>query len=244
MTFSPEDLKKFKKEAAYKAVECVQSGMVLGLGTGSTAEYFIQALGNKVREGLKISGIPTSEQTARLAQDQGIPLKTFSDIQALDMTVDGADELTHTLALIKGGGGALLYEKIVACASRRVVIIADYTKVVPLLGRFPLPVEVAPFGWESTKQAIEEYLRNIVNPHALEHKNPVRLRHRPSGAIWVTDGGHYILDVAFSLMADPHAIANYLDSLPGVLGHGLFLSIAHEAWIGGPDGVQHLYGET
>jgi ribose 5-phosphate isomerase A len=241
MSFSSADLNHFKKQAACKAVDLIQSGMTLGLGTGSTVEHFIYALAQRVRQGLAISGIPTSEATRRLAQEQGIPLTSFEVVSELDLTVDGADEITAKLQLIKGGGAALLYEKIVAYASKRVVIVADISKVVTFLGRFPLPIEVAPFGWQSTKRALERYLQELFHLAHDQAYERVRLRYRYHGDIWITDGGHYILDVECSSLADPEPVAARLEAIPGVLGHGLFLAIAHEALIGGPDGVQHLY---
>src|SRR5499433_1364384 len=188
-----------KRAAAARAVEFVRSGMRLGLGTGSTARPFVELLGERVRGGLRVVGVPTSEATRRDAERWGIPLTTLDETPALDLTVDGADEIAPDLTLIKGGGGALLREKIVAAASRRMVVIADSSKLVATLGHFPLPVEVVPFGLAATRRAVEAAAA------AAGCAGPALLRRAKDGHAFVTDGGHWILDAAFERIADPKA---------------------------------------
>ncbi len=221
-----------KRAAAVRAVEFVRPGMRLGLGTGSTAKHFVELIGARVRGGLDIVAVPTSEATRAQAMHEGIPLTTLDETPALDLTVDGADEIGPDLVLTKGGGGALLREKIVAGASARMIVIADESKWVEALGRFPLPVEVAPFGAEATRRAVEKAVAAIQEPGRFS------LRRAKDGHAFVTDGGHWIVDAALGRIDDPRAIAHALAAVPGVMEHGLFIDIAQIAIIGGQDGVR------
>jgi ribose 5-phosphate isomerase A len=230
-----QDFEKLKREAARHALELVQPGMRLGIGTGSTARHFVELLGERVRGGLSIIGVPTSETTATLARAAGVTLATLEDDPELDLTIDGADEVDGALRLIKGGGGALLREKIVASASKRMVVIADASKHVARLGAFPLPIEVVPFGLAATRRHIESAAAS------LDCRGPIELRRvRESGAVFVTDGGHYILDCAFGAIAGPEALAAALNAIPGVVEHGLFIGIAGAAILAGPHGLEFL----
>jgi len=221
-----------KRAAAARAVEFVRPGMRLGLGTGSTARHFVELLGERVRNGLDIVAVPTSDATHADALRCGIPLTTLEETPELDLTVDGADEIGPELAMIKGGGGALLREKIVAGASARMIVIADESKWVTALGRFPLPVEVAPFGAEATRRAVEKAVAAIQEP------GQMRLRTGRDGHAFVTDGGHWIIDAALGRIDDPRAMAHALADVPGVMEHGLFIDLAHMAILAGPDGVR------
>ncbi|GJD47507.1 Ribose-5-phosphate isomerase A [Methylobacterium crusticola] len=214
---STQDL---KRAAAARAVALVTDGMRLGLGTGSTAAFFVELLGARVRQGLAVIGVPTSEATRAAAQAAGIPLTTLDETPELDLTVDGADEIDAGLRLVKGGGGALLREKIVAAASRRMVVIADGDKRVAVLGRFPLPIEVVPFGLGATRRAVEAALPRAGCAGALT------LRQAADGSALVTDGGHLILDAHLGRIPDPDALAHALAAIPGVVEHGLFLGLA------------------
>jgi ribose 5-phosphate isomerase A len=225
------DLEPRKREAAARALEFVQPGMRLGLGTGSTARHFVDLLGQRLREGLGVVCVPTSEATRNQAESLGIPLTTLDETPQLDLTVDGADEIAPDLTLIKGGGGALLREKIVAAASARMIVIADDTKLVPVLGRFPLPVEVMPFGLGATRIAVEAAAAASGCP------GPMQLRRTKDDEPFVTDGGHWILDAALERIPDPKALAARLAAIPGVVEHGLFIGIAHMAILAGRDGV-------
>jgi ribose 5-phosphate isomerase A len=224
-----------KRAAAARAVEFVRPGMRLGLGTGSTAKHFIELLGERIRSGLDIIAVPTSEATLVDARRCGIPLTTLDETPELDLTVDGADEIGPGLCLIKGGGGALLREKIVASASARMIVIADQSKWVPELGRFPLPVEVVSFGLAATQRAVEKAIRGA------QHFDNLALRRR-NGKVFVTDGGHWILDAKLARIDDPPALAHAISNVPGVVEHGLFIGLAHMAIIGGPDGVKFVEG--
>ena len=224
------DSNQQKHAAAARAVEFVRPGMRLGLGTGSTAKHLVDLLGERVRGGLDIVAVPTSEATHRQAVSCGIPLTTLDETPALDLTVDGADEISPDLTLIKGGGGALLREKIVASASARMIVIADESKCVDVLGRFPLPVEIAPFGAGATRLAVQAVLR--AQPGMLT------LRKSEDGHAFVTDGGHFIVDAALGRIEDPREVARALSAVPGVMEHGLFVGLASTAVIGGPDGVR------
>jgi ribose 5-phosphate isomerase A len=226
------DAEKLKHAAASRAVEFVRPGMRLGLGTGSTAKHFVSLLAERVRGGLDIVGVPTSEATRLDAERQGVPLTTLDATPELDLTVDGADEIAPDLALIKGGGGALLREKIVAAASGRMIVIADESKFVPTLGRFPLPVEVTSFGLAATRRAVEAAARAAGCPGAAP------TRQTREGHAFVTDGGHLILDAALVRIPDPASLAQRLAAIPGVMAHGLFIGLAHIAIIAGPDGVR------
>ena len=220
--------------AAARALELVEQGMVLGLGTGSTAAAFVDLLGTKVADGLNIIGVPTSQATQRQADALKIPLTTLDANPFLDMTVDGADELDDNLRLIKGGGGALLREKIVATASGRMVVIADDSKLVQQLGAFPLPIEVVEFGLASTRTMIE------VMAHEADLDGTISLRQGTDGEPFRTDTGNLILDCAFGAIPDPDLFAELLAAVPGVVEHGLFLGIADLAIIAGDDGVAVL----
>jgi ribose 5-phosphate isomerase A len=222
-----------KREAAAYALELVEPGMKLGLGTGSTAAAFIEGLGARVREGLTVTCVPTSQATKAQAQALGIPIADLDTLDELDLTVDGADEIDPSLNLIKGGGGALLREKIVAMASQRVVIVADDSKLVERLGAFPLPVEVEPFGARFTLGMIE-----MIGREAGCHAD-VSLRAGPDG-VFRSDGGHYIANCAFGAIPDPALLGDMLTIAPGVIEHGLFIGIADAALIAGPDGVRVL----
>ncbi|MGQ0456740.1 MAG: ribose-5-phosphate isomerase RpiA [Hyphomicrobium sp.] len=224
----------WKRLAAERALQFVEPGMALGLGTGSTAAKFIDLLGAKVRAGLDVVCVPTSEATRAQAAGLGIRLTTLDQTPALDLTIDGADEIDDELRLIKGGGGALLREKIVATASNRVVIIADHSKRVETLGAFPLPLEVVPFGLASTQRLIADLAGDC------GCEGPITLRSSPAGAPFVTDNGNYILDCAFELIDDPEALEDALKLIPGVVETGLFIGIADIGIIAGPKGVEIL----
>jgi ribose 5-phosphate isomerase A len=221
-----------KRAAAARAVEFVRPGMRLGLGTGSTARPFVELLAERVRAGLDVIAVPTSEATRSDAERLGVPLTSLDQTPELDLTVDGADEIGPDLSLIKGGGGALLREKIVASASARMIVIADETKWVAALGRFPLPVEVVPFGLAATRRAIEAAAA------AAGCAGPVQLRRGSDGHAFVTDGGHWILDAAFARISDPKSLADRLDGIAGVVEHGLFIALAQTAVIAGANGVR------
>ncbi len=221
-----------KRAAAARAVEFVRPGMRLGLGTGSTARHFVELVGDRVRAGLDIVAVPTSQATRDQAEHCGIPLTTLEETPELDLTVDGADEIAPDLALIKGGGGALLREKIVAAASARMIVIADESKCVAALGRFPLPIEVAPFGVAATHRAVEKAIT------AMQRGGRLALRKGKDGHAFVTDGGHWIIDAALDRIDDPRAMAHALAEVPGVMEHGLFIDLAEMAIIAGPDGLR------
>ena len=223
-----------KRAAAARALEFVRPGMKLGLGTGSTAKHFVDLVGERVKGGLDAICVPTSEATHAQAISLGIPLTTLDETPALDLTVDGADEIDPDLSLIKGGGGALLREKIVAAASARMIVISDPSKLVPALGRFPLPVEVTPFGYSATRLAVEKAISS------LQKCGPLSLRKGKDGHPFVTDGGHWIIDAALTRIDDPKAMAHALSGIPGVMEHGLFVGLAQMAIIGGPDGIKIL----
>jgi ribose 5-phosphate isomerase A len=225
------DIDAQKRAAAARALDFVRPGMRLGLGTGSTAKPFVELLAERVRAGLDVIAVPTSEATRRDAERLSVPLTTLEDTPQLDLTVDGADEIGPDLSLIKGGGGALLREKIVASASARMVVIADQTKWVSALGRFPLPIEVVPFGLAVTRRAVEAAAA------AAGCAGPVQLRRTKDGHAFVTDGGHWILDAALGRISDPKALADRLDGITGVVEHGLFIALAQTAVIAGADGV-------
>jgi ribose 5-phosphate isomerase A len=221
-----------KRAAAARAVEFVRPGMRLGLGTGSTAKHFVELVGERVRSGLDIVAVPTSEMTFTDARRCGIPLTTLDETPELDLTVDGADEIGPGLCLIKGGGGALLREKIVAAASARMIVIADQSKSVGTLGQFPLPIEVSSFGLGATMRAIDKAIG------AVQRSGPLTLRSGKNGHAFVTDGGHWILDAALGRIDDPAGLAHALSGVPGVMEHGLFIGLTQMAIIGGPDGVE------
>ena len=221
-----------KREAARRALDLVKSGMRLGLGSGTTARHFVDLVGDKVAAGFDVLCVATSEATGAQAKARGIPLATLDELPELDLTVDGADEIDPELKLIKGGGGALLREKIVAAASRRMAVIADASKLVGRLGAFPLPVEVVPFGLAATRRHIERAFAG------LGVAGPVRLRGGTTP--FVTDGGHFILDCSLGAIADPERMAVALSLIPGVVEHGLFIDYARTAIIAGAEGVEVL----
>lgn len=223
-----------KREAAAQAVAEVTEGMRLGLGTGSTARHFVDLLGERVAAGLNVICVPTSEATAKQARELGIPLSDLDTLDRLDLTVDGADELDDALNLIKGGGGALLREKIVAASSDAMVVIADGSKCVETLGRFPLPVEVNRFGLGATRRAVGLVMERQGAEGALT------LRGEAAGSPFVTDGGHLILDALFGRISDPEALSRDLLDIPGVVQHGLFLKLCRKAYVATPNGVETL----
>lgn len=226
---SPIDKAKFV--AAKKAVEFVEDGMRVGLGTGSTAAWMVRCLGEMVREeGLKIRGVPTSTRTAELAQEVGIEVISLDAAKWLDVTIDGADEFDGELNLIKGGGGALLQEKIVATASDQMIVISDASKEVDSLGAFPLPVEVIPFGWQTTQALIEE---TLVSMDVLGRSASLRMN---GGSPYVTDEGNHILDLHLKRIGDPRQMAMILNQMPGVVENGLFIDICDTVVIGYGDG--------
>lgn len=232
---SPTDTAK--RAAARAAAGFVEPGMRVGLGTGSTAAFLVRRLGERVREeGLRIRGVPTSEATARLAREEGIEVVELGEAGWLDLTIDGADEVDGELSLIKGGGGALLREKIVASASDRVTIIADGAKAVGTLGAFPLPVEVIPFGWEATKRLVEELLagQDVGGREAV-----LRMR---GGAPFVTDEGNRILDLRLGRIGDARKLALLLNQIPGVVENGLFLDLCDTLVLGYEDGRVEMRG--
>ena len=224
----------FKRAAAEAALKFVEPGMKLGLGTGSTAAHFVELLGAKVADGFDIVGVPTSEATRELAERHGVPLTTLKDTPELDLTVDGADEIDGDLNLIKGGGAALLREKIVAFASKRMIVIADSSKLVRQLGAFPLPIEVIPFGKESTKRAIARLAQELGGSGKID------IRRAEDECPVVTDSGHIIVDAHFGRIDDPAKVAAALNRIPGVVEHGLFLGYANLAILAGPNGVVTL----
>jgi ribose 5-phosphate isomerase A len=221
-----------KREAAARALEFVRPGMRIGLGTGSTAKHFVELVGERVRAGLDILAVPTSEGTMADAKRCGIPLSTLDDTPQLDLTVDGADEIAPDLSLIKGGGGALLREKIVAAASGRMIVIADESKWVETLGRFPLPIEIVPFGTAAIQRSIDGAIKSVQKAGSLA------MRRATNGHPFVTDGGHWIIDAALGRIDDPAALAHALAGVAGVVEHGLFIGLARTVIIGGPKGVR------
>jgi ribose 5-phosphate isomerase A len=223
---------ELKRQAAARALEHVRDGMKLGLGTGSTAKHFVELLGERVRSGLNVIGVPTSEATRADALRCGIPLTTLDDLDRLDLTVDGADEIDPSLNLVKGGGGALLREKIVAAASDRMIVIADDSKWVDVLGRFPLPVEVVPFGLKATQRAMgRAFAESGVSGQMV-------LRKGKDGHVFVTDGGHWIVDAHLGRITDAPRLSSLLNSIPGVVEHGLFIGLASTAILAGSEGIR------
>ena len=231
---SPDPLDHAKRLAAARAAELARPGMRLGLGTGSTARHFVDLIGEKARAGMDLLCVPTSEATRQQAERLGISLTSLDATPELDLTVDGADEFDPDFNLIKGGGGALLREKIVAAASARMVVVADATKRVATLGRFPLPVEVVPFGVEATRRLIERAAAGA------GCAGPIDRRMDKAGHVFVTDGGHYILDCAFGAIPDPPRLAAALAGVPGVVETGLFIGLARAIIVAGPHGVEIL----
>jgi ribose 5-phosphate isomerase A len=220
-----------KHAAARRALDFVEDGMKLGLGTGLTEEAFLELLAEKIRSGLKITGAATSARTEEKARALGIPLGELDAMAPLDLTIDGADEADRELNLIKGGGGALLREKIVAASSKRMIVIADSSKLVDRLGRFPLPVEVTPFGHSTTAQRIADSTARLGYSHMRPSLRTV------ADTPFATDSGNVIYDCAFVSIADARALAASLSGIPGVVEHGLFIGLASRLVIAGADGV-------
>lgn len=214
---------KAKKLTGEKAAEYIKDGMIIGLGTGSTAYYAIKKVGEMVKNGLKVKAVPTSKETAELAAEEGIELIELADVEALDLTIDGADEVDSKFNLIKGGGGALLREKIVASATDKLIIVVDESKLVDYLGEFPLPVEITPFSWQYTKRMVEKF----------SCSSEIR---KEDGEIYVTDNGNYILDCDFGKIEDPLKITVELNKLPGVVENGIFAEMAEIVVVGYNDG--------
>jgi ribose 5-phosphate isomerase A len=231
------DIEAQKRAAAARAVDFVRPGMRIGLGTGSTARHFVELLAERVRAGLDIVAVPTSEATRRDAERLGIPLTSLDETPELDLTVDGADEIGPDLSLVKGGGGALLREKIVAHASERMIVIADESKWVSALGRFPLPIDVIPFGLAATRRAVEAAAVAAGCP------GPALLRRGKDGHAFVTDNGHWVLDAALERISDPKRLADRLSAIPGVVEHGLFVGLAQAVVLGGAAGVRVIERE-
>jgi ribose 5-phosphate isomerase A len=223
---------QLKRQAAAQALEQVQDGMKLGLGTGSTAKHFVDLLGERVAGGLRVIGVPTSEATRAQAEACRIPLTTLDEVDRLDLTVDGADEMDPALNLIKGGGGALLREKIVAAASDRMIVIADDSKWVDVLGRYPLPIEVIPFGLAATQRAMAAAFAQS------GASGQMGLRKGRDGHVFVTDGGHWIIDAHLGRIADAPRLAGLLSPIPGVVEHGLFIGLASTAILAGAQGIR------
>ncbi|WAP70048.1 ribose-5-phosphate isomerase RpiA [Jiella pelagia] len=227
------DIEQLKRTAGEAALGFVEDGMLLGIGTGTTAEAFVRALAEKVRAGLKVTGVATSERTLRLCQELAIPTATLETLPKLDLVIDGADEIDPQLRLIKGGGGALLREKIVAAAAKRMIVIADETKLVDTLGTFPLPIEINGFGMIATYLAIQEKAKS------LDLSCELTLR-RSGEEPFITDSGHLILDASFGRIPDPEALSRALHDVPGVVEHGLFLGLSKDALVATGSGVRHL----
>ena len=227
---------QLKRQAAARALEEVRDGMQLGLGTGSTAKHFVELLGERVAAGLRVIGVPTSEATRADAERCGVKLTTLDEIDRLDLTIDGADEIDPELNLIKGGGGALLREKIVAAASDRMIVIADDSKWVTALGKFPLPIEVIPFGLGATRRAIEKAFAEC----GVSGQMTVRKAKGgdKDGHVFVTDGGHWIVDAQLGRITDPPGLAKALSAIPGVVEHGLFIGLASSAVLASGGGIR------
>ena len=226
---------EFKKMAARAAADLVRPDMTLGLGTGSTAAHFIAALGEKVRGGLYVTAVPTSEDTAKKAAAAGIELIEPDETTIIDLAVDGTDEVDGRKSLIKGGGGALLREKIIANAAKKFVVIADASKKVAQLGAFPLPVEIDRFSFALTVRAVKEAIA------ALGYAAPdIRLRAGPEGPAFISDGGNFILDCRLGRLADAAALDRALGAIPGVIETGLFIGVADEVILAGPKGLERI----
>ncbi|WP_207512486.1 ribose-5-phosphate isomerase RpiA [Longitalea luteola] len=215
---------EIKQLVAKQAAELVQNNMTVGIGSGTTIYYLIRELGKRVKKGLFFRAIPTSKKTAALAAAENIPLAELNAVDSIDLTIDGADEIDGSLQLIKGGGGALLQEKMVAAASRELLILADYSKLVQHLGKFPLPLEVIPFGWKQVQKNLRETYQ-IEAALRLQDDQP-----------FISDHGHYILDCPFDRIDNPDILSYDLNAIPGVVDNGLFINMADMALIGYPDG--------
>ena len=217
-----------KKLAAEKAVEYIEDDMIIGLGTGSTVEYALKKIGERIRDGINIKGIPTSLHTKKIAKNNKIPLTTLEEVDEIDLTIDGADEVDSDLNLIKGGGGALTREKIVAYHTKRVIIIIDETKVVKKLGiDFPLPVEVVKFGWKSTQKKLKEFGCNVEFRKIMEDP-------------YITDNSNYIIDCEFERINDPEQLEVDINNIPGVVENGLFIGLADNIIVGSKLGIKTL----
>lgn len=214
---------KAKRLTGEKAAEYVKDGMKIGLGTGSTAYYAVKKVGEMVRNGLKVKAVPTSKETAELAEKEGIELIELADVDKLDLTIDGADEVDQDFNLTKGGGGALLREKIVASASERLIIIVDESKLVEKLGAFHLPVEITPFSWQYTQRMVDKF----------DCKSTLR---KKDGEVYVTDNGNYILDCDFGVIENPIKLTEELNKLPGVVENGIFAEMADVVIVGYENG--------
>ncbi len=221
----PTNIENEKHAAAVEAVKVVGNNQIVGLGSGSTAAYAIRELGVAVRSGLKIRAVPTSDKTAKLAESLGIPLIDINSVDSIDVTIDGADEFNSDLILIKGGGGALLREKIVASLSKKEIIIADSTKMVKILGRFKLPIEIIPFASNYVIRQIE----TIGGTGEIRNNGEVR---------FITDEGNYIIDADFGAIADPQDLSNKLNEIEGVAAHGLFINLAAKIIMGTQNGIK------
>ncbi|GAB3069135.1 ribose-5-phosphate isomerase RpiA [Virgibacillus ainsalahensis] len=219
------EVDQLKKLVGETAVEDIENGMTIGLGSGSTVYWMVKKLGEQVKQGLDITGVPTSTTTAKWAEEFGVPLTDFSKVQELDLTIDGADEVDENLHLIKGGGGALFREKIVAAAANKLIIIVDESKMVQQLGKFHLPVEVLPFGWEVTTGNIAK----LGCEPQLRQKN---------GEIYITDNGNYILDCPFEKIPDPETLHKELKSIVGVVETGLFIEMTDKVIVGKGEKVE------
>jgi ribose 5-phosphate isomerase A len=222
---------KAKRAAGVQAIATyLKNGMKIGLGSGTTSRWFIHTLGDRVKEGLEVIGVPTSNSTRDLATELGVPLANLNDVEELDLTIDGADEIDGYGRMVKGGAGNLLWEKIIACASMKMVALVDESKVVSKLGNFPLPIEVIPFGWRTTEGHLRKLFSDFGRTDTL-----IKLR----GGLqtpFITDSGHYLLDCELGKIGDPEGVALKLNQIPGVVEHGLFIGIAKEVVIGRADG--------
>ncbi|WP_212112827.1 ribose-5-phosphate isomerase RpiA [Bartonella queenslandensis] len=223
------DVQQLKKRAAVKALEFIENDMRLGIGSGSTVNEFIRLLGERVADGLRVTGVATSRYSEQLCHKFGVPVSTLEQIPELDLDIDGADEIGPEMMLIKGGGGALLYEKIVASASRTMLVIADETKMVKRLGAFALPIEVNPFGVHTTCKAIEKVAEDL----GLSGEIALRMNGKNP---FKTDGGHFILDASWGCILQPKLLSDALLAIPGVVEHGLFLGVASRAIVAMADG--------
>jgi len=235
------EVEELKKIASEKAVDYIEDGMIVGLGTGSTVEYALRKIGSLVKDGLEIHGIPTSLHTRRIAKEENIPLTTLEEHPEIDVTIDGADEVDSDLNLIKGGGGALTREKIIAYHSKKVIIIVDDSKVVKALGiDFPLPVEVVKFGWKSTKKALEKFGWQPAKQSLDEEACTVELRKVMDDEPFITDNGNYILDCEFVRIDHPEELELNVNNIPGVVENGLFIGLVNEVIVGGKQGIMTL----
>ena len=232
MVSNPLDPTALKRAAAARAVDYVKDGMKLGLGTGSTADLFLELLAERIARGLRIVGTPTSQRTADKSRALGIPIQELDTLGALDLVVDGADEADANLDLIKGGGGALLREKIVAASGERMIVIADESKLVARLGAFPLPVEVIPFGHGTTRGRIRRAAA------VLGYQTLAANLRMKDGQPYRTDNGNFIYDCRFGVIANARALAAALSPIPGVVEHGLFVGMASVLLLAGSDGVR------